>query len=50
MSGIVQNDTTFIINEIKNYRSESIDKVNYIYKFRKNNQKPEIPNYFKKHM
>ena len=50
MNGIIKNDTTFIINEIKNYRTDSIIKVNYIYKFRKNIQKPEISNYFKKHI
>jgi len=50
MNGIIKNDTTFVINEIKNYRTNSITKVNYIYKFRKNIQKPEISNYFKKHM
>lgn len=50
MNGIIENDTTFIINEIKNFRTESITKVNFIYKFKKNIKKPEIPNYFKKHM
>ena len=50
MNGIIKNDTTFVINEIKNYRTDSIIKVNYIYKFRRNIQKPEISNYFKKHM
>jgi hypothetical protein len=50
MNGIIKNDTTFIINEIKNYRTDSIIKVNYIYKFRRNIQKPEISNYFKKHI
>ena len=50
MNGIIKNDTTIVINEIKNYRTDSIIKVNYIYKFRRNIQKPEISNYFKKHM
>lgn len=50
MNGIVENDSTIIINEIKNYRTESIMKVNFIYKFRKSTQKPELPNYFKKHI
>ena len=50
MNGIIENDSTFVINEVKNFRTESITKVNYIYKFRKNIQKPEISNYFKKHM
>jgi hypothetical protein len=49
MNGMIENDTTFVINEIKNYRDKSIEKVNYIYKYRKNAEKPEIPNYFKMH-
>lgn len=35
MNGIIENDTSFVINEIKNYRTESITKVNFIYKFKK---------------
>ena len=50
MNGIIKNDSTFIISEIKNYRNDSIIKVNYTYKFRQSNKKPEILNYFKKNM
>ncbi|MEM0544044.1 hypothetical protein WFZ85_15745 [Flavobacterium sp. j3] len=49
MSGIIENDTTFIINKIKSYRTENTKDVSYIYKFKKA-QKPELQNYFKKHM
>lgn len=50
MNGIIKNDTTFVINKIKNYRTESITEVNLIYRYKKNIQKPEIPNYFKKYI
>lgn len=50
INGIITNDSTFIINEIKNYRTDSIIKVNYTYKFRQSNVKPELPNYFKKYL
>jgi len=50
MNGGIENDTTFVINEIKNFRTESITKVNFIYKFKKNIQKPELTNYFKRNI
>jgi hypothetical protein len=46
-NGEIVNDSTFIINEIKSYRLNKIEKVNQMYKFRKS-PKPKLNNYFKK--
>ena len=47
MNGTVKNDTTFVIEELKEYRTKETKKVNFIYKFRKTQAKPVLPNFFK---
>jgi len=49
MNGEVKNDSTFVIYELKSYRTNKIENVNMVYKFRKC-KKPELTNYFKKNI
>lgn len=49
MNGEIKNDSTFVVSEIKNYRTNQIKNVNMVYKYKKS-RKPELINYFKKNM
>jgi hypothetical protein len=47
MNGTVKNDTTFVMEELKKYRTNETQKINFTYRLKKTKAKPEVPNYFK---
>jgi hypothetical protein len=48
LKGIIVNYQEFIITEKINYRKNTVEKVNLIYKFEENKDIPNVKNYFKK--